>query len=188
MSAATPTRTPADAPAAPPPLFRRIDWLTLALTFAAVWIGYYLTLAPEVTLEDSGELATGSYYAGIPHPPGYPFWTIYTWLWTVLVPFKNVAWRVALGEATAGALAAGLLGLLVARGSSLLMEGIEDLREMAGRWENAICLVAGFVAGTLLGDIVLTAIGDCGSCCSCCGGSTPRTSGGISTTPSSSTA
>ena len=151
MSAATPTRTPADAPAAPPPLFRRIDWLTLALTFAAVWIGYYLTLAPEVTLEDSGELATGSYYAGIPHPPGYPFWTIYTWLWTVLVPFKNVAWRVALGEATAGALAAGLLGLLVARGSSLLMEGIEDLREMAGRWENAICLVAGFVAGTLLG-------------------------------------
>jgi tetratricopeptide (TPR) repeat protein len=151
MSAATPTQAPADAPSAPPPLFRRIDWLTLLLTFAAVWIGYYLTLAPEVTLEDSGELATGSYYAGIPHPPGYPFWTIYTWLWTVLVPFKNVAWRVALGEATAGALAAGLLGLLVARGSSLLMEGIEDLREMAGRWENAICLVAGFVAGTLLG-------------------------------------
>jgi hypothetical protein len=66
---------------APPPLFRRIDWLTFLITFAAVWIGYYLTLAPEVTLEDSGELATGSYYAGIPHPPGYPFWTIYTWLW-----------------------------------------------------------------------------------------------------------
>ena len=39
---------------------------------AAVWLGYYLTLAPEVTLEDSGELATGSFYAGIPHSPGYP--------------------------------------------------------------------------------------------------------------------
>jgi tetratricopeptide (TPR) repeat protein len=133
------------------PLFRKIDWLTMLITFAAVWVGYYLTLAPELTLEDSGELATGSFYAGIPHPPGYPVWTIYTWLWTVLVPFKNIAWRVALGEATGGALAAGLLGLLVSRGSSLLMEGIEELKAMAGRWENAICMVSGFVSGGLIG-------------------------------------
>ncbi len=114
------------------PLFRRIDWLTFLISFAAVWIGYYLTLAPELTLEDSGELAVGSYYAGIPHPPGYPVWTIYTWLWTVLLPVGNIAWRVALGEATGGALAAGLLGLLVSRGSSLLMEGIEELKTMGG--------------------------------------------------------
>src|SRR5882762_6018076 len=135
----------------PPPLFRKTDWLTFLLTFGCVWIGYFLTLAPDVTLEDSGELATGSFYAGIPHPPGYPVWTIYTWLWTVLLPIKNVAWRVALGEATGGALAAGLLGLLVSRGSSLLMEGIEDLKAMTGKWENAICMVSGFVAGMLLG-------------------------------------
>src|SRR5882672_7108094 len=135
----------------PAPLFRKTDWLTLLITFAAVWIGYYLTLAPEMTLEDSGELATGSFYAGIPHPPGYPVWTIYTWLWTVLLPIKNIAWRVALGEATGGALACGLLGLLVSRGSSLLMEGIEDLKAMTGRWESAICMVSGFVAGTLVG-------------------------------------
>src|SRR5256714_14975109 len=105
--------------AATPPLFRRTDWLTFLITFGAVWIGYYLTLAPELTLEDSGELATGSMYAGIPHPPGYPVWTICTWLWTVLLPFKNIAWRVALGEATGGALASGLLGLLVSRGRRL---------------------------------------------------------------------
>ena len=133
------------------PLFRRIDWLTMLITFGAVWIGYYLTLAPELTLEDSGELATGSFYAGIPHPPGYPVWTIYTWMWTVLLPFKNIAWRVALGEATGGALAAGLLGLLVSRGSSLVMEGIEDLKAIVGGWESAICMVAGFVSGTLIG-------------------------------------
>jgi thioredoxin-like negative regulator of GroEL len=135
----------------PAPLFRKIDWLTLLITFGAVWIGYYLTLAPELTLEDSGELATGSFYAGIPHPPGYPVWTIYTWLWTVLLPIKNIAWRVALGEATGGALAAGLLGLLVSRGSSMLMEGIEDLKAIVGRWENAICMVSGFVSGALIG-------------------------------------
>src|SRR5690349_4547218 len=74
-SAAPPTKGPPPAQLAPrvPPLFRRIDWLTFFITFAAVWLGYYLTLAPELTLEDSGELATASFYAGIPHPPGYPF-------------------------------------------------------------------------------------------------------------------
>jgi len=61
---------PPGPPVYVPPLFRRTDWLTFAITFAAVWIGYYLTMAPELTLEDSGELATGSFYAGIPHPPG----------------------------------------------------------------------------------------------------------------------
>src|SRR5437660_5052726 len=146
-----PPAKPANVIPHPPPLFRRIDWLTFLVTFAVVWIGYYLTLAPEMTLEDSGELATGSFYAGIPHPPGYPVWTMYTWLWTVLLPIKNVAWRVALAEATGGALAAGLLGLLVSRGSSLLIEGIEDLKNMTGRWESAICMVSGYVAGMLLG-------------------------------------
>jgi tetratricopeptide (TPR) repeat protein len=153
---APPAAPAAKVPVLPPPgrmapLFRRTDWITFLVTFAVVWIGYYLTLAPELTLEDSGELATGSFYAGIPHPPGYPVWTIYTWLWTVLLPIKNVAWRVALGEATGGALAAGLLGLLVSRGSSLLIEGIEELKALTGRWEIAICMVSGFVAGMLLG-------------------------------------
>jgi len=135
----------------PAALFRKIDWLTFLVTFLAVWVGYYFTLAPEVTLEDSGELAVGSFYAGIPHPPGYPVWTLYTWLWTVLLPVGNVAWRVALGGATSGALAAGLLGLLVSRGGSLMIEGIEELRAVAGKWENAICVVSGFLAGTLIG-------------------------------------
>src|SRR5215471_12327036 len=132
------------------PLFRRTDWLAFLLTFVCVGLGYFLTLAPELTLEDSGELATGSFYAGIPHPPGYPVWTVYTHFWTLL-PFKNVAWRVALGEAVGGALAAGLLALLVSRGSSLLMEGIDELKAISGKWENAICIIAGFVAGMLIG-------------------------------------
>jgi tetratricopeptide (TPR) repeat protein len=131
--------------------FRGVDWRAFLITFGCVWLGYYLTLAPEVTLEDSGELATGSFYAGIPHPPGYPVWTVYTWLWTVLVPIKNVAWRVALGEATSGALAAGLLGLMVSRVAGLLIQGVEDFNNLERRAEHSICLVCGFVAGMLLG-------------------------------------
>ena len=142
------------APAAPvkvPPLFRRIDWLTFALTFGVIWIVYLWTLAPELTLEDSGELCTGSYYAGIPHPPGYPFWAIYSWFWTFILPIGNVAWRVAVGQSFAAAMGCGLLALMVSRGGSMLIEGIEELKQVTHKWENAICMVSGFVAGTLLG-------------------------------------
>ncbi len=145
------TPPPATAPARVPPLFRKIDWFALIITFASVWIVYFLTLAPELTLEDSGELCTGSFYAGIPHPPGYPFWTIYSWLWTVVLPIGNVAWRVEVGEATAAAMACGLVAFVVSRGSSMLMEGIEQLKSLTGKWENAICVVSGAVAGLMLG-------------------------------------
>jgi len=143
--------TPEPVPTHTPPLFRKIDWLTFGITTLLVWIGYYWTLAPDLTLEDSGELAVASLYAGIPHPPGYPVWTVYTWLWANFLPFNNIAWRVALGEATAGAFACGLLGLLVSRGSSMLMEGIAELKNIGRQWESAICVVSGFVAGLLLG-------------------------------------
>jgi len=143
--------TPEPIPAHTAPLFRKIDWLTFGITTLLVWIGYYWTLAPDLTLEDSGELAVASLYAGIPHPPGYPVWTVYTWLWANFLPFNNIAWRVALGEATAGAFACGLLGLLVSRGSSMLVEGIAELKSIGQRWESAICVVSGFVAGLLLG-------------------------------------
>lgn len=138
-------------PAKTPPLFRRTDWLTFLLTTLVVWMGYYWTLAPDLTLEDSGELAVGSFYAGIPHPPGYPVWTIYTYMWANWLPIGNIAWRVALGEATAGAVACGLLALLISRGSSMLMEGIAQIKGIAKGWENAICVVSGFVGGLLLG-------------------------------------
>ncbi|MGD0813766.1 MAG: DUF2723 domain-containing protein [Verrucomicrobiota bacterium] len=145
------TPPPPPAPIKVPPLFRRIDWWTLAVTFAIVWVVYFISLAPQVTLEDSGELTTASYWAGIPHPPGYPFWTIYTWLWTVLVPFGNIAWRVQLAEASTAAMACGVLALMVSRGGSMLVEGIEELKGMTGKWEGAICMVCGVTAGLLMG-------------------------------------
>src|SRR3974390_1644412 len=106
VSPSVPTTTPPAAPTPGPgpvaPLFRKIDWLTLAVTFVIVFGVYFLTLAPELTLEDSGELVTASVYAGIPHPPGYPVWSIYSWLWTKLLPVGNIAWRVAVAEAFSG--------------------------------------------------------------------------------------
>src|SRR5688572_16794198 len=100
--AAAPLPAEPVAPVKVPPLFRKIDWITFGVTTLLVFAGYWLTLAPDLTLEDSGELAVASMYAGVPHPPGYPVWTIYTWFFT-LIPYGNIAWRVALSSAVAGA-------------------------------------------------------------------------------------
>ena len=124
--AETQPQIPPQVPKAPP-LFRRIDWIGFIITSVIVFAGYLYTLAPDLTLEDSGELAVGSYYAGVPHPPGYPVWTIYSWLFTVILPFSNIAWRVGVSSAFASALACGLISLMVSRGSSMFIEGIADL-------------------------------------------------------------
>jgi tetratricopeptide (TPR) repeat protein len=134
-----------------PPLFRRIDWITAGVTTLLLFVGYMLTLGPDLTLEDCGELAVGSYYAAVPHAPGYPVWTIYSWLFTVLLPFSNVAWRVSVSSAVSASLACGLLGLLVSRGCSMILESIQDLRDIDRRWESTLCMVSGAVAAMMIG-------------------------------------
>lgn len=148
-------RSSAESPTPPAvkvaPMFRRIDWFAFGFTTLFVLVGYLWTLAPDLTLEDSGELAVASMYAGVPHPPGYPIWTIYSWLFTVLVPISNIAFRVALSSALAAAFSCGLVALMVSRGSSMMMEGIAEFRDIERRLESAICLVSGCVAGLLIG-------------------------------------
>ncbi len=145
--------SPVPAPPAPgpvAPLFQKVDWLAFAITTLVVFIGYYFSLAPDLTLEDSGELATGSFYAGVPHPPGYPVWTLFTWLICELVPFYNVAWRVALASAICGAVGCGIIGLMVSRGSAMIIEGFESLKGIEPRVRNAICVVSGYVGGMVM--------------------------------------
>lgn len=132
-------------------LFRPVDWLTFGIATAATLLVYLFTIAPDLTLEDCGELAVASYYAGVPHAPGYPVWTLYSWLFTVLLPFSNIAWRVAVSSAVAAAFANGLIGLIVSRGSSMILEGIEHLRGLDSRRENALCMVSGLAAAMLIG-------------------------------------
>jgi hypothetical protein len=63
---------------------------------------YTLSLAPTVTLEDSGELLTAACNLGIPHPPGYPLWCLlahpFTW-----IPIGSIAERVHFFDALCGA-------------------------------------------------------------------------------------
>ncbi len=126
------------------------DWWSFALATLLVLAGYGWTLAPDVTLEDSGEMAVAAQHAGVPHAPGYPVWTLYSWLCTKLLPMGNVAWRVTVGSAVAGAVACGLVALMVSRGSRLFLKGGGYAQAWTGM-HGRIAPVAGIAAGMLLG-------------------------------------
>lgn len=81
----------------------------LAVTVVALVV-YAFTLAPTVTLVDSGELIVAAWSAGVPHPPGFPLWTMLAHLAT-RVPIGEVAARVNAASAVFAALAAGVTAL-----------------------------------------------------------------------------
>ena len=58
-------------------------WYALLVLFVSLLI-YVLTLEPEVTFTDNGELAAVCTTLGIAHPTGYPLFTIIGHLWSLL--------------------------------------------------------------------------------------------------------
>jgi tetratricopeptide (TPR) repeat protein len=82
---------------------RRRDWGWAWGCAGAALLLYAYTLAPSVTLEDSGELVTAASRMGVPHPPGYPLWTLCGFIFSHLVPLHNWAWRINLMSAVLGA-------------------------------------------------------------------------------------
>jgi len=137
--------------------FRRADWSAF-WTVLLVTLGVYVyTLAPTVTLEDSGELAVASDYLGVPHPPGYPIWALLTWFfqwifhWVTYYGFPNPAWSVGLFSAASGALACALLAMLVSRSGSDIIRTWKRATEVLGyRTETVLCWAAGVSSGLLL--------------------------------------
>ena len=132
-------------------MFRPMDWLTLAITFGVIWIVYLLTLAPGTDAGRFRRTLHGRVLCRHSASAGLSVLVDVCWFWTAILPFGNVAWRVEVGESFAAAMGCGLLALMVSRGSSMLIEGIEVIKDVPRQWENAICSVSGFVAGTLLG-------------------------------------
>ena len=81
--------------------------------FLVALVLYGWTLAPTVTLTDSGELIVVARGLGIAHPPGVPLWIILAHL-ASLVPFGNIAVRINFSSALFAALACAMLTLTVA--------------------------------------------------------------------------
>ncbi len=94
---------------------RRDRWWALGLGFAALAL-YVATLAPSVAtvFDDSLEFQVVLPSLGIAHPTGYPLYTLLGWLASRL-PVGDLAYRVNLLSALAGAATVGVLFLVARR-------------------------------------------------------------------------
>lgn len=88
-----------------------ISWLL----FAGFGLLYLATAARTVQGGDSGELVTVAAAGGVPHPSGYPLFALLSRLFTLLVPFGSVAWKVAAFSGLLGAAALGVLHRAILR-------------------------------------------------------------------------
>eukprot|EP00966_Prymnesium_polylepis_P296424 6848098-Prymnesium_polylepis.1 len=103
------------------------DALTASLAASAVAAlvlsVYVATTAPNVPGGDSGEMVQLAVELGVPHPPGYPTWTMLAHAFSRL-PFGEVGWRVNLSSAACGAVASGLLVAAVAEWTGCVWTGV----------------------------------------------------------------
>lgn len=83
---------------------------------ATLFIIYLATLAPGVTLWDSGEFLAAIHSLGIPHPPGTPLYVLLANVWAMIwAPVVGFAYSVNLFSAVCTAAACALLADLFAR-------------------------------------------------------------------------
>jgi tetratricopeptide (TPR) repeat protein len=92
---------------------RSVELLCAGIVFLLALALYSWTLAPTVTVTDSGELIVVARDLGIAHPPGVPLWIILAHL-ASLVPFGSIAQRINFSSALFAALACAMLALVVA--------------------------------------------------------------------------
>ncbi|NBS50787.1 MAG: DUF2723 domain-containing protein, partial [Verrucomicrobia bacterium] len=92
--------------------FDRKDWIAAGFAWLVSQVVYFLTTQPNVGLLDSGEFLTASVHVGVPHPTGYPLWTIFSHLFT-LFPIGNGAWEVNLFSGFCTAIAIGIVALIL---------------------------------------------------------------------------
>ncbi|MEK9149890.1 MAG: DUF2723 domain-containing protein [Candidatus Desantisbacteria bacterium] len=96
---------PGDEPINSQP-FEKIDY-ACGLLVLFVSFGVYLwTLMPTVGLYDGADMTAAAWVLGIPHPPGYPFYSLLGKVWMTILPIGNLAMRLNMLAALSGALIA----------------------------------------------------------------------------------
>ena len=100
---------------------------------------YAYTAAPTVTFKDSGELIVAALHWGVPHPTGYPLWTLLAGLFSLL-PLGPGAWEVNLFSGVCAAAAVALTAALMHR----MARALEVGRLIAGLVAVAVGLIMAF--------------------------------------------
>ena len=124
------------------------DVATFCLTTTIALAVYLATIGPNLTLETAGIFSTGAMYGGVPHPPGFPVWTISGWMFIKLLPVSNIAFRLGVASAFTASCACGLIAATVSGTGKLLLLKTASLRDDHGI--GLVRLFAGTVVGTLM--------------------------------------
>jgi tetratricopeptide (TPR) repeat protein len=122
-------------------IWARGDWIVSFVAAFVAGVVYFWTAAPNVTLLDSGEFVVAAQHFGVPHPTGYPLWTLLAWLFQFL-PFGNAAWEINLFSGFCGALATGLVAMLFSNSMRWMLGG------QVARWRGLNGVVS--LTGALL--------------------------------------
>ncbi len=86
----------------------------LLLAWLLPFVLFLATAYRDVNYWDNGEMETVPYILGILHPTGFPAYTLFGWLWTHVVPFGNVAFRMTLISVISLSLCAYLVARIIA--------------------------------------------------------------------------
>ncbi len=132
--------------------FKPEDWLAALIATLVSGFAFYYYMAPEVTLQDSGELVTGAFNFGVPHPPGYPLWALMGYLWShFIVPFGNPAWRMGTLSVVTGAMTVGLLTIMMTRSLRLLLHSLPWGDQVDERLQHWMALFIGTACALFFG-------------------------------------
>src|SRR3954452_13179656 len=93
----------------------RPSYLAAAITSAAVFVLYVLTLAPSTAMWDTSEYITAAYTLGLPHPPGNPLFVLIGRVFSILPIAPTTAVRINLLAAICSAVSAGMWFLITER-------------------------------------------------------------------------
>jgi tetratricopeptide (TPR) repeat protein len=134
-----------------PVFFGSRDKLAFVVATLVTLALYLYTVAPSVTLEDSGEFVAAANSLGVPHPPGYPIWTILAWVFKTVIPFGNVAWRVNVMSTVFGAVACGLAALIVSKAGHVMGHRVGILQKVGNeRLVDWLVLGGAVASGVIL--------------------------------------
>ena len=69
--------------------------LVIAAACGASFLVYALTVTPSLNAGDGGEFVTSTHALGIVHPTGYPLYMLLGRAFETLIPFGEIAFRLA---------------------------------------------------------------------------------------------
>ncbi len=93
----------------------RPSYRAAAITTAAVFVLYLLTLSPSTAMWDTSEYITAAQTLGLPHPPGNPLFVLIGRVFAILPIAKSIAVRINVLAAVCSAVSAGMWFLITER-------------------------------------------------------------------------